>query len=349
MRTAQGFGMHREGIGLIHNVPGPAGGPFSEASRDVLRQVEAIEEALKDLGHSSIRVPFTRDVSGFIQDMEEAGVEMAVNLCEGVDDNPQFAGHPAAMLELLTIPFSGSPSIALMLTTDKVMTKRLLSGKGIKTPHGMIYDGKGGFDFRGLRYPVIVKPVLQDASIGIDQESIFQDAGALEGGIGEFFIRFGTLLVEEYVHGREFNVSLFGYPSPRVLPVAEIDFSALSQELFPIVGYRAKWDCSSYEYHHTPRKFLRGLSPALQQRIERTALGCFHLLMLRDYGRVDMRVDEDGQIYVLEVNANPCLSPDAGFGAAVQQAGMTYTDMVRQFVDFIERRSRSNGGQAFHV
>ncbi len=341
--------MYKKVIGLIHNVPVPVGHPFSEASRDILAQVDAVEEALNDLGHSPIRIPFTRDVSGFIRNVREARLGMAVNLCETLDDDPRFVGHPAAILELLELPFSGSPTFALMLTTDKVMSKRLLRAKGIETPDYVIYDNKGEFDFRLLRYPVIVKPVLQDASIGIDQGSIFKDARALDREITEFFDRFGTLLVEEYVAGREFNVSVFGYPSPRVLPIAEIDFSGFPKELFPIVGYRAKWDCSSFEYYHTPRKFERGLCHALQQRIEKTAIECFYLLMLRDYGRVDMRVNDQGQIYVLEVNANPCLSPDAGFAAAVQQVGMSYTDMVEMLVEFVEKRARNDGATTSHT
>jgi D-alanine-D-alanine ligase len=336
-------------VGVIHNVPVPAGQAFSEASADVITQVEAIEGAFQDLGYESVRIPFTREVSGYISKMRGAGIEMAVNLCESVDDDPRFVGHSAALLELLELPFSGSPSIALMITTDKVMTKRMLKSQGIRTPHYMIYDGTGNFDFQALKYPVVLKPIYEDASIGIDQESICKDGGSLEERIEEFFERFGPLLVEEYVAGREFNVSLFGYPSPKVLPLAEIDFSALPEGLSPIVGYRAKWDKSSFEYHHTPRKFPQGLSPALREKIENIALECFHLLMLRDYGRVDMRVDDDGQIYVLEVNANPCLSPDAGFAAAAQQAGMSYTDMVETLVEFVEKRARNDGAPTFHT
>jgi D-alanine-D-alanine ligase len=330
-------------VGLIHNVPVPGGQAFSEASADILAQVEAIEATLRGLGHKSVRIPFTREVSGYISKMRGAGIEMAVNLCESLDDNPKFLGHSAALLELLEIPFSGSPSLALMITTDKVMTKRMLKSQGIRTPHYMIYSGTGNLDFNGLKYPVVLKPIYEDASIGIDQESIFKDGRSLREGINGFFERFGPLLVEEYVAGREFNLSLFGYPSPRALPLAEIDFSALPEEFFPIVGYRAKWDTSSFEYHHTPRKFPQGLPSSLRQRIEGIALECFHLLMLRDYGRIDMRVDDDGQIYVLEVNANPCLSPDAGFAAAAQQGGMSYTDMVETLMEFVEKRARDDG------
>jgi D-alanine-D-alanine ligase len=134
--------MDKKIVGIVHNVPVPAGRAFSVASRDILTQVEAIETALEDLGHPSIRIPFTRDISGFIQKAREAKVEMASNLCETVDDDPRFAGHPAAILELLAIPFSGSPSVSLMLTTDKVMTKRLLRANGITSPNYMIYSHK---------------------------------------------------------------------------------------------------------------------------------------------------------------------------------------------------------------
>jgi D-alanine-D-alanine ligase len=327
-------------IGVVHNVPVPAGHAFAEASLDILTQVEAIEKALKELGYPSVSIPFTRDVSAFIQELKKSRAEMAINLCESLDDDPRFIGHPAAVLELMGIPFSGSHSAALMLTTDKVITKCLLRANGIRTPGYLICDDAVNFSPHVLRFPVIVKPVLQDASIGIDQESIFKDRKGIEKGVKEFFDRFGTLLVEEYVAGREFNVSLFGYPSPRVLPLAEIDFSEFPQDLYPIVGYKAKWDASSFEYLHTPRTFHHDLSPVLQQRIEATAVTCFRLLMLRDYGRVDMRVDDHGQIHVLEVNANPCLSPDAGFAAAVGEAGMTYSEMVGGLVGFMAQRSK---------
>jgi D-alanine-D-alanine ligase len=334
--------MSKKVVGLIHNVPVSAGQAFAEASADIMTQVEAIEEALEDLGHRPVRIPFTREVSAFIEGMKESGAGMALNLCETVDEDPCFAGHPAALFELLDIPFSGSPAVALMLTTDKLTTKQLLRAQGISTPAYLMYDGRRDLDLHGLRFPVILKPRFQDASIGIEQESIFVDELSLRKGIKGLFDRFGPLLAEEYIGGREFNVSLFGYPSPRALPIAEIDFSTLPEGLFPIVGYRAKWDVSSIEYQHTPRIFPQGLSSSLRQGIERIALECFHLFMLRDYGRIDMKVDDGGRIYVLEVNANPCLSPDAGFAAAAQEAGIAYVDIVKTLVEFVEKRAVSH-------
>jgi D-alanine-D-alanine ligase len=305
--------------------------------------VEAIESALRSLGYLSARIPFTKDLESFIMRMNNEGVNLAFNLCETVDEDPGLAWHPAAVLELLGIPFSGSPSPALMLTTDKVITKQLLKAHGIRTSNYLVHSHPAAFDSTALRFPVIVKPRFEDASIGIDQESVFENKGLLKSGIEEISGRFGQLLVEEYIAGREFNISLFGYPEAKVLPLGEIDFSAFPEGLYPIVGYRAKWEKSSFEYHHTPRLFPEGLPQTLLKEIATTALECFRLFLLRDYGRIDMRVDSLENVYVLEINANPCLSPDAGLAAAAEKGGVSYPRMVNQLLSFMIRRSEKHG------
>jgi D-alanine-D-alanine ligase len=286
------------------------------------------------------------DVNGVVQRIIEEDISMAFNLCETVDEDPSYSGHPAALLELLQIPFSGSPSMALMLTTDKFMTNRLLAADGIGTPHCAAFDATKPLGTAHLNFPVIVKPRFEDASIGIEQESVFADERELRKQVGGLYRRFGPLVIEEYVYGREFNVSLLGYPFPTTLPLAEISFSGLPDTLYPILGYRAKWDEHSFEYHNTPRSFPQDLSPLMLRTIEETALDCFRLLMLRDYGRIDMRIDGSGRIYVLEANANPCLSPDAGFVAAAQEAGISYPRMVDRMVCFMAERSKKDVYQA---
>ena len=305
---------------------------------DIIMQVEAVEKALNSLKYPSVRIPFTRDLESFMQKMKAENIDVVFNLCETVDEDPRLAWHPAAVLELLGIPFSGSPSAALMLTTDKLMAKRLMTANGPRTPCYMAYVGQETFNTGMLRFPVIIKPRFGDASIGIDQESIFEDEIKLRLGLKDFHKCFGPLLVEEYIAGREFNISLLGYPKAKPLPTAEIDFSAFPEKLYPIVGYRAKWDKNSFEYNHTPRVFPDDLPRALQDRLTDTALKCFNLFQLRDYGRVDVRVDDRGALFVLEVNANPCLSPDAGFAAASSKTGMRYVDMVNRILDFTLQR-----------
>jgi D-alanine-D-alanine ligase len=299
--------MNKRIIAVVHNAPVRSGHSFSKASLNVLAQMENIENALVELGHPTVRIPFTRDIGAFIQKMKEEKVEMAFNLCETVNENPQLAGHSAAVLELLGIPFSGSPSISLMLTADKVM----LIAKGIRTPAYLIYNGTEKFNVQVLSFPVTVRPRFESACIGIDQDFIFQDEGEFKKGIRAFFDRFGTMLVEEYIAGREFDISFFGYPSASLLPVAEIDF---------------------------PNGLLKSM--------ESTALESFRLLMLRDYGRVDMRFDGSGRIQVLDVDPNPCLSADAGFAAAAQKAGIGYIDLVSGMVGFMLQRTNEDDNKA---
>lgn len=332
--------MKKNIIGLVHNVPRATSYAFSAASSDVMVQVCAIEEALSNLGYPSRRIPFTRDIDLFLTEFRKEPVDMVFNLCETVDENPMFSGHAAAVFELLGVPFTGSSSMGITCTMDKVMTKRVLKACGIRTPKYLIYEGSSHFNAAYLTFPVIVKPRFEDASIGIDQESVFESEISLKKGLGSFYERFGSLLVEEYVNGREFNVSLFGYPPVNVMPVAEIDFSAFPAGIHHIVGYRAKWDESSPEYRNTVRRFPENLSVPLRQSLEKIARECFHIFMLRDYVRVDIRTDSNEIPYVMEINANPCISPDAGFVASLAHAGIDYKEMIRQFITFMSLRSR---------
>lgn len=325
-------------IGLVHNEPIAEGQANWASSADVMAQVEAIETSLVDLGYQAVRIPFTRDLIRFVRYTEEAGISMAFNLCESVDDNPQFAAHPAAVMELLNIPFTGSSAAALMATTDKHLMKLALGGAGLKTPRSFLFSGEEMVTFSLMRFPVILKPQYQDASIGIDQESVISDPTILVKTLRQFYEMYGPIIVEEFIEGREFNISLLGSGTPEVMPAAEIDFSGFPDDLFKIVGYRAKWEPDSIEYQRTRRVFPE-LPDGVARKISAVSSQCYQLFGLRDYGRVDLRLDKNDNAYVLEVNANPCLSPDAGFPAAVQKSGLDYSAMVEKFVSFVIARS----------
>jgi D-alanine-D-alanine ligase len=324
-------------IGLIYNQPIEAGRAHWESSADVMAQVEAIESSLTALGRPSTRLPMTRDLPRFLRAVEAAGITAAFNLCESIDDDPFFVAHPAAILELLGIPFSGSPSAALQSTTDKHLMKLILHGAGLPTPGSFLYSGDKPFDVDDMEFPVILKPQFQDASIGIDQESVIDQPHRLAAALQHLHRRFGPILVEEYIDGREFNVSVLGNAPPHTLPVAEIDFSGMPGSLKKIVGYRAKWEPESIEYRETKRIFP-SLGDVISSGLTDIAVSCYRLFGLRDYGRVDLRMDRSGRLFVLEINANPCLSPDAGFAAAFCEAGLDYTAMVAQMTTFLGDR-----------
>jgi D-alanine-D-alanine ligase len=325
-------------IGVIHNLPIAEGEPNWQSSVDVMVQVDAITGALFELGHVPVALPFTRDLAGFVARLAQAEVAAVFNLCESVDEDPHLIGHPAAVLELLGVPFTGSSAMALNISTDKLLVKLAMAAAGIRTTPFFGYDGGDLSLPVKLDFPLIMKPRWQDASIGIDQESIIVSGKGLKKILGDYYRRFGPLVVEEYIEGREFNVSLLGDPLARIMPLAEIDFSGFPPGLFRIVGYRAKWDASSPEYQCTSRVFPDDLSQDMTRSIRRIARECFKLFGLRDYGRVDMRVDYRGRVNVLEVNANPCLSPDAGFTAAVARADLSYRGMVKELVNQVSRR-----------
>ena len=332
--------MHNMTIGIVHNIPCNDRGNRADASSDVMTQVDIIEETLNGLGYPTKRIPFIRDIEALCATFRANKIDVIFNLCESVDEDAQLTAHPAALFELLGIPFSGSPSAAIMLTTDKIMTKRLLRGTGIKTPACLRYDGSRYFNASSLRLPVIMKPRYEDASIGIDQGSVVETEDTLNDRLRHMHEQFGELIVEEYIEGREFNLSLFGYPSPRTMPIAEIDFSQYPKGLHRIVGYRAKWDKNSFEYKHTTRTFDCDIEQNLPTEMERIALQCFHYFSLRDYARIDMRLDGQNRIHVIEVNANPCLSPDAGFPASLAQANIHYSAMMHYLVTYMEHRRK---------
>lgn len=318
-------------IGIIHNRPIPAGEPNWESSLDVMVQVEAISTALSALGQPHLAIPFDRDLASFATRLRRAEIDLVFNLCESVDDDPLLIGHPAAVLELLGLPFTGSSAMALMVSTDKVLVKRALQAAGLPTPGFFLYEGGPVALPPHLTFPLLMKPRWQDASIGIDQESLLRTPAGIEAPLAAHYANFGPLVVEEFLEGREFNVALLGYPEPRVMPLAEIDFTGFPADLYRIVGYRAKWDEDSPEYSTTNRVFP-DLPDALAAELRRVATECFRAFALRDYGRVDMRLDQQGRVQVLEINANPCLSPDAGFPAAVAAGGLDYTAMVNELL-----------------
>jgi D-alanine-D-alanine ligase len=244
------------------------------------------------------------------------------------------------LLEALGVPFTGAPSRAMFLTSNKPLAKGWLKYHHLPTPpwiedeSGTAAGSRGSSDRLAGKW--IVKPVWEDASVGLHDASVVADIGAARERLAACRARGGTWFAEAYVEGREFNVSLLARADGgvRVLPVAEIRFVDYPPGKPRIVGYDAKWREGSFEYRSTPRDYaLSRTDPELSHRIGVLAWECWRAFGLRGYARVDIRVDEHGEPWVLEINANPCLASDAGFAAALAEAGIPFEQAIARIVE----------------
>ena len=192
-----------------------------------------------------------------------------------------------------------------------------------------------------IKYPVIVKPAYEDASVGIENESIVTNTEALKRRIEYVFKHFDqAALVEEFIEGREFNVSVIGDLKPKVLPISEIDFSKMPDHLYNIVSYQAKWDPHHESYHKTIPVCPAKISKSLEEKLKQTAISAFKIMGTRDYARVDMRVTNNEEIFVLEVNPNPDLTEGAGFMRSAHAAGMSYAQALKKIVMLAYERGK---------
>ena len=297
---------------------------------DTLIEARAIAAVLGEIGFDAVVVPVDLDLAALERSLADLGPRVVVNLVESLEGRGRLLHLVPALLESLELPFTGCSSSALALTSHKVLAKRELRAAEIPTPV-LFEQGSASGD------AWIVKSVWEHASLGLDDASIVTGSAVADALAARRAEYGGEWFAEEFVAGRELNVALIATgDGPRVLPVAEIRFDDFPADKPRIVGYAAKWDTASFEYRSTPRAF--DVEPAIAHRVGEIALACWRLFRLDGYARVDFRVDGQGEPWVLEVNANPCLSPDAGFAAALAEAGVEYRAAIAGLLDDALRR-----------
>ena len=298
----------------------------------ILREeVGAIEESLRAGGYSPFVMSVDHFSKEFVQTLVKLAPKFVFNLCEEINGKVELEMCVAGLLELVGIPYTGSGPFALGLALNKFHVKQILRSAGIPVPKGYLhYPGKKP-SLRSMRFPVIVKPAREDASLGINSNSVCQDHVHLERQVAYIHgVYQQEALVEEYLDGREFNVSIMGDREPRVLAISEIDFSHMPDGEPRIVSFRAKWDEESPMYGSTVPICPAQVSKRLERRLKEIALRSYTCIGCRDYARIDMRTDHKGNLYVLEVNPNPDISPKAGYARAAQVAGFSYAEMILQ-------------------
>ena len=318
----------------------------SKDEQDTLVQVGVVSEALRGLGFEPVAVPFSFDTKSSILRLQQLNPLFVFNLVEAIEGVGRFQHLAPMVLEHLGLPYTGANSQVLFLTTDKLLTKRVLGAQGIPTPDSFPRTSSIEPSFEGSpRY--LRKSVHEDASIGIDEHSVvaIDSVGMLEQWVldkeradgGEWF-------AERYIDGREFNVGFVSGQDGglRALPTAEIRFDAFPPEKLRIVDYRAKWDVESFEYEHTDVHFdFPASDRELLTTLEALSLQAVAACGIKSYCRLDFRVDSAGQPWILELNANPCIAPDAGYAIAAAHGGLSLAALVESIVaPVIERLAR---------
>jgi D-alanine-D-alanine ligase len=329
---------------LVYNAPAlrPEHPDFaSEAG--VLDSVAALGNEMRSIGHRITELAAGSPVSALVGELEELRPDVVVNLCEGFAGCSAGEPHVAALLELLHVPYTGSPPECLALARDKPRTKRLLAGAGVMTPEFVELPRGQPLPEPMLRQwqkegPLMVKPAYEDASLGIGPESVTVDWEALERQVAMVHERYGVVLIERFIAGREFNVGIVELPDLRVLPISEIEFRTGADLPWPIVTYAAKWSPDSKEDLSTPVCCPAAVQPILARRMETAAIAAYRLTGCRDYARIDLRVDNQGQVYVLEVNANPDIGPNVGLARMLQVAGIGYGEFGQRLLNVVRSR-----------
>jgi len=328
-------------IAVVHNEV-EASGRTDEL--DVLIQAEAISKSLEELGHEVHRLSCGLDLAQIKARLESIKPDIVFNLVESLGGKERLIFLFPGLLDIMGIPYTGSHTEAIFLTSHKVLSKDRMSLAGLPTPPWIgpfPYDvpsvNRNKPDLPVKKMQWIIKSLRDHGSLGLEVANIVsgKTEDQLNGILQKRAVDLGgSCFAEAFIHGREFNISIISGPEgPTVLSPAEIVFENFEKGKPMIVGYKAKWEEQTFEYENTPRTFdFKDSDQPLLFLLKSFALRCWNLFGLKGYARVDFRVDEKGQPWILEINCNPCLNPDGGFPAAVMNSGLTYTGMIQRII-----------------
>lgn len=306
-----------------------------------MEEYDIMAKRLKKVGLNAETLNIKDDIQTMLNYLYENKPDVIFNFVEIYKDIARYEMNIVGLFELLGIPYTGAPPLALANCQSKALTKRILSENGIRTPRFKLFRKKTKSYKSNLRYPIIIKPAYEDASVGIDNESIVGNEKELKERIEYVFQQFNQpALCEEFIDGRELNVAVIGDKKPKVLPISEIDFKKMPDHLYNIVSYQAKWDPLHEAYHKTIPICPAKLPKIIEEKAKKMALAAFKVMGVRDYSRVDMRLSKNNKLYVLEVNPNPDLTEGAGFMRSAATSGLSYTAALKKIIMFAYERGK---------
>jgi D-alanine-D-alanine ligase len=303
--------------------------------------VDQVADALRWGGHRVSILGVHGDVARLRTGLRRRKPELIFNLMETFGDSQLGAVGLAGLLDLLGLPYTGGGPGEIYIQEDKALTKKLLAFDGIRYPEYAVFSPDADLETGGqLRMPLFVKPLRMDASIGINGQSLVRSTHELMERVLDIHRRVNdAALVEEYVEGREFYVGVLGNGTPQVFPPIEMDFSGLPDGVPRVLDAKAKWDEKSPQYKGT-RAVVAELPDELRARLQKVALDAYRALRVRDYGRIDMRLTETGDVYVIEVNASCYLEQSGEFVTAARAASLDYPTLINRIAELAHQRHK---------
>jgi D-alanine-D-alanine ligase len=298
------------------------------------RQIQHMARAIRSVGHEVHVIPVTEDFPSFQNKLLAMRPDVVFNQYDDVVHGALYEMRIAALVRILGFPLTGCPALGLGLSRYKHMSASLLQGVGIPIPPDtMLLERIGDVDRHSWRFPVIVQPSQEHAGIGLERDSILHTKKALRQKVRHILTTYKQpALVQGFLTGREFNVGLVGGKRMRALPLAEVDYSRLPTDIPPIMSYAAKWEEDTVEYRQTSVICPAQVEPELAKVISDTAIRAFRAVGGWGYGRVDIRMDDEGVPRVLEVNCNPLLDRGVGIARSAEKAGISYGELMQVII-----------------
>ncbi|MFC2085315.1 ATP-grasp domain-containing protein [Bacteroidota bacterium] len=301
-----------------------------------------IQDSIKKKYNNVNSISFNGSIERLIKNINRIKPDIIYNFVESIDGDATFESYAVGMLEILGIEYTGSNAICLGNCLNKNRTKQILRYNNIRTPNYFIYKFKSKFnrDNFNLEFPVILKLIHEDASIGISEKSVVYNFTELIKQLDFLAETYDQdVIIEEYIDGRELNISILG---GTILPISEIIFNDLPDNLPRIVTYEAKWSPESIYYNHSNPICPANLSSRLKKIINTFALRAYKSLDCRDYARVDIRLSKNNLPYIIEINPNPDISIDSGFVRSAEAFGLSYDKLLLTILNFAINRLKND-------
>jgi D-alanine-D-alanine ligase len=319
------------------------------AQQDYKKQLESADEAEYDvaraligLGHDVRLLGFRSDVDQLVAGLKAEKADVVFNLSERFRNLSALDYGVVALLEMLDLPYTGAAAEGLILARDKALTKKVLAYHGLRIPHFMVCE-RGAAVQRpsDIRFPLIVKPLDEDASVGIAKASVVRDDQALAERVAFIHDRISTdAIVEEFIAGREIYVGVIGNEHPKALPPIEMVFGEKTDEEARIATFKVKWSVKHREDRGIENRIATDLGKELTQRLAEVAVQTYKAAGLRDYGRIDVRLAHDGEIYVVEANPNPYLADGEDLAWAAEEGGHPYPQFIEEIAEMALSRAK---------